>query len=354
MGKMIEQAYRFQLNGEPVSCTAYGNGHINSTYLLTDSSGSQYILQNINKNIFHDPESLMKNIAAVTTHLQRKGLSAREVLTLVPTVDSRLWHVDADGVYWRIYHFIEDSVCLEQAGTQDEFRESGVAFGNFQRQLADFPAHTLIETIPRFHDTPNRYAMLHAAVNADSHGRVKEAMQEIEFALLYEDYADTLIRLQNSGEMPLRVTHNDTKLNNVLLDRHTRKTLCVIDLDTVMPGLSVNDFGDSIRFGASTGAEDERELDKVQFSLQLYEAYADGFLSACGESLTQCEKEHLRDGAKMMTLECGVRFLEDYLSGDKYFRTSRSSQNLDRCRTQFKLTAEMDKKWSQMKDIVCK
>ena len=290
----------------------------------------------------------MKNVSAVTAHLHKMVKDPREALTLIPTKDGRLWLVDGEGEYWRTYHFISDSICLDRADSPEDFSESGVAFGRFQQWLADFPAHTLAETIPRFHDTPNRYAALHKAADADSHSRVKDVLRELDFAFEREAYANKLVSLQKSGDLPLRVTHNDSKLNNVLFDRETRKALCVIDLDTVMPGLSVNDFGDSIRFGATTAAEDERDLDKVNFSLELYRAYAAGFLSACGGSLTPPERECLRDGAKMMTLECGIRFLADYLSGDVYFRISREGHNLDRCRTQFKLISEMEKVWDAM------
>jgi len=346
---MIEQALRFRTDGELIFCAPYGNGHINQTYLLVDSSARQYILQKINRSVFHDPESLMRNVSAVTAHLRKTAGNPREVLTLIPTPEGRAWFVDDDGETWRLYQFISDSVCLERAETAEDFRESAAAFGQFQRRLADFPAKTLSETIPHFHDTPARYAALHAAVEADACNRVKGVSREIEFALAREEYASTLTNLQASGDLPPRVTHNDTKLNNVLFDRETRKALCVIDLDTVMPGLAVNDFGDSIRFGASTAAEDERDLTKVSLSLPLFEAYAEGFLSACGESLTGCERACLCDGAKSMTLECGVRFLTDYLSGDTYFKTSRDGQNLDRCRTQFKLVKDMEFNWDEMR-----
>ena len=227
-----------------------------------------------------------------------------------------------------------------------------MAFGSFQRQLADFPANELSETIPRFHDTPNRYRALRAAIEKDALGRAASCREEIEFALTREADAAVMINLLAAGELPLRVTHNDTKLNNVMLDAKTRKPLCVIDLDTVMPGLAANDFGDSIRFGANTGAEDEKDLKKISLSLARYEAFARGFLEACGKALTPKEIETLPWGAKLMTLECGVRFLTDYLEGDTYFRIHRPGHNLDRARTQFALVADMEKKWAQMCDIV--
>ena len=349
---MLEQAYQFQLDGEPIFCTKYGNGHINLTYLLIDTTGRGYIAQRVNKNVFKDPESLMKNIVAVTTHLRRTVKDHRRVLTLIPTKDGGDWFVNGDGEYWRMYAFVSDSVCFEKASSPTVFRESGVAFGRFQMQLADFPAQTLTETIPRFHDTPFRYAAFRKAVEADVCGHAKAVRRDIEFALEREAYASTLMNLSASGDLPIRVTHNDAKLNNVLFDRETSKALCVIDLDTVMPGLSVNDFGDSIRFGATTAAEDEPDLSKVEFSLPLFEAYTEGLLSESGKSLNGCEISCLRDGAKMMTLECGVRFLTDYLSGDTYFHTKRQGQNLDRCRTQFKLVADMERHWEELQKIV--
>jgi len=349
---MIEQAYEFRLDGEPIFCYRYGNGHINETYLLVDAAARQYILQKINRFVFRDPKALMRNIVAVTKHQGKTTRSHREALSLVPTRDGADFLTDKDGEVWRLYEFISDSICFEKAENPGIFRESALAFGRFQRQLTDFPAHTLTEIIPRFHDTPHRYEAFHAAVRSDALGRVKDVKREVDFALEREPFAATLVNLLEKGDLPLRVTHNDTKLNNVLFDRGTRKAICVIDLDTVMPGLAVNDFGDSIRFGATTAAEDERDLEKVSFSLPLFEAYTDGFLTACGESLTLCEKEHLPHGAKMMTLECGVRFLADYLSGDAYFHTQRDGQNLDRCRTQFKLVKDMESNWDQMQKII--
>ncbi len=343
-----KQAYEFNIHGEPIFCAPFGSGHINSTFLLVDSTGTEYILQKINKTIFRDPAALMQNIILVTEHLHKTVKTHREALSLIKERGGGYFHIDSDGEYWRAYRYISDSICMNLADDPAVFRQSGVAFGGFARRLADFPAHKLNETIPRFHDTKNRYAAFKAAINADAFGRASAVQKEIDFSLEREEYAGKLLALQAGGELPLRVTHNDTKLNNVLFDRDSRKALCVIDLDTVMPGLSVNDFGDSIRFGAATAAEDERDLTKMNFSLELYEAYADGYLSACGQSLTSCELEHLRDGAKMMTLECGVRFLTDYLSGDSYFKTSREGHNLDRCRTQFKLVAEMEKVWDKM------
>ena len=347
---MLNICGKFQTKGAALSCEPYGNGHINATYLVkTDEE--QYILQRINHHIFQDVPGLMRNVERVTAFLAEKDPDPRHSLHLVPAKDGAAY-VEAEGEFYRMYDFVHDSICLDAPETDEDFYQSAVAFGSFQRQLADFPASELTETIPRFHDTPNRYRALRAAIEKDALGRAASCREEIEFALTREADAAVMINLLAAGELPLRVTHNDTKLNNVMLDAKTRKPLCVIDLDTVMPGLAANDFGDSIRFGANTGAEDEKDLKKISLSLARYEAFARGFLEACGKALTPKEIETLPWGAKLMTLECGVRFLTDYLEGDTYFRIHRPEHNLDRTRTQFALVADMEKKWTQMCDIV--
>lgn len=349
---MLKQAYEFRIDGEPLHVSRYGNGHINDTYLLTDITAREYILQRINKKVFQDPEALMNNVAAVIEHLRKASPENSADLKLVQAFNGNYWVQDAEGEYWRLFEFIDDSICLEKADNPEIFRESAVAFGTFQRLLSDFDASLLVETIPHFHDTPRRYQAFHKALREDVCGRAKDVRDEIDFFLARESYASTLMDLLAAGELPLRVTHNDTKLNNVLFDKREGKALCVIDLDTVMPGLVANDFGDSIRFGASTAAEDEPDLRRVHFSLPLYEAYTEGFLSACEGSLTPCEETHLADGAKMMTLECGLRFLTDHLQGDTYFRVHRENQNLDRCRTQRRLVEEMERDWDAMRRIL--
>ena len=251
-----------------------------------------------------------------------------------------------------MYEFVLDSLCLDKAETAEDLHQSGVAFGMFQNQLADFPAETLTETIPHFHDTPDRYRLFHEAIENNKAGRLESVRPEVERYLAHEAEASFMMDLCKKGELPLRVTHNDTKLNNVMLDAATRAPLCVIDLDTVMPGLAANDFGDSIRFGASTATEDEKDLSKVSMSLDLYRAYASGFLKACGQRLTAKEIETLPWGAKLMTLECGVRFLTDYLNGDVYFHVKYPEHNLDRCRTQITLVEDMETKWDEMNAII--
>ena len=345
--------HRFVMDGKPVSCEPYGCGHINHTFLITTDAGKRYILQMLNGGVFQDPEGLMENVVAITRHIAGKTADPRGSLHLNPTVDGRLYTRGDKGNMWRLYDFVEGSICLQTPETMEDFYQSAVAFGTFQRQLADFPAETLHETIPNFHNTPDRYRKFHEALRADVCGRAKEVGPEIEFVLDREGEAGALQRMRDSGELPTRVTHNDTKLNNVMLDEKTRKPLCVIDLDTVMPGLAAYDFGDSIRFGAATAAEDEKDLTKMEMSLDAFETYTRGFITACPD-LTEREKQTLPLGAKIMTLECGVRFLTDYLEGDKYFAIHRPGHNLDRARTQFKLVGDMEEKWDRMNAIVAK
>ena len=342
----------FQLQGAPIRCERYGNGHINETYLLETDAPHAYILQKVNRQVFPDVPNLMRNIQLVTSYLWQQTPDPRRVLTLVPTTDGQAYMVDPDGEFWRVYEFVTDSLCLDRPENERDLQQSGLAFGTFQNQLASFPAHTLKEIIPHFHDTPVRYEQLKDAIRMDRAGRVKEAEAEIEAYMAFEKYAGFLMNLLKQGELPLRVTHNDTKLNNVLLDAATRTPLCVIDLDTVMPGLAANDFGDSIRFGAATAREDEQDLSKVGMSLQLFEAYARGFLSACGTRLTPLEKETLPIGAMLMTLECGSRFLADYFNGDVYFHNARPGQNLCRARTHIKMAQDMESKLGQMQKII--
>ena len=348
LSNIIDQ---FSLDAKAVSCERYGCGHINVTYLVVSESRRRYILQKINNHVFKDVPALMANIAAVTSYLRQQTADPRRVLNLVYTKDGKAYYTHEDESFWRVYDFVEGSICLQAAETPEDFYQSAVAFGAFQQQLADFPAATLSETIPNFHNTADRYRIFHEVLAADPCGRAKDVQAEIAFALEREEEAGTLVRQLKEGLLPLRVTHNDTKLNNVMLDDQTRTPLCVIDLDTVMPGLSLYDFGDSIRFGAATAAEDEKDLSKMEMSLDLFRSYTRGFLSAC-PGLTEQELKMLPMGAKLMTLECGVRFLTDYIDGDHYFAVHREGQNLDRCRTQFKLVSDMESKWETMAAIV--
>lgn len=343
--------HQFPLAGEPVSCERFGEGHINETYKVVTESGRRYILQKINNTAFKDVAGLMENIVSVTEYLNKQAEDPRAVLHVERAKDGEYYIHHTDDTYWRILDFVEDAICLQAPETPADFYESAVAFGNFQQQLKDFPAATLHESIPNFHNTPDRYRIFKETLARDPMGRAAEVQEEIDFVLSKEADAHVLVDMLERGELPLRVTHNDTKLNNVMLDAKTRKALCVIDLDTVMPGLSLYDFGDSIRFGAATAAEDETDLSKMEMDLELFRIYTEGFLSAC-PGLTAAEREMLPMGAKLMTLECGVRFLTDYLDGDHYFAIHREKHNLDRARTQFKLVSDMEKKWEQMHQIV--
>ena len=340
----------FKFEGEAVSKEPYGSGHINSTFLVVTNTGKRYILQKINNKIFPDVEGLMNNITLVTEHLKKKYTEPRRVLNLIKTIDDKSF-AEVDGEYWRAYDFVEDSLCLQLPENNDDFYESAVAFGSFGQALSDFPVEKLVEVIPDFHNTPSRFKKFHEVLEKDPLGRAALVQEEIQFCLDREEEMGTLQRLRDAKVLPDRVTHNDTKLNNVLLDKDTRKSLCVIDLDTVMPGLCLYDYGDSIRFGASTALEDEKDLSKVSMSLDLFKIYTKGFVSAL-PNLTKEEKENLPLGAKTMTFECGMRFLTDYLDGDHYFAVHREGHNLDRARTQFKLVADMESKWEEMKKVV--
>lgn len=347
---LFEVLRAFRLDAKPVSCEPYGCGHINVTYLAVMESGLRYILQKINNNTFRDVAGLMENITAVTEFLRTETDDPRGVLTLVKTHDSASY-LHAQDAYWRTYDFVEDSICLQLPETDEDFYQSAVGFGTFQQLLTDFPAAKLHETIPNFHNTPDRYRALLETLERDPMHRAAQVHPEIEFALARQAEMSAIQNALTAGELPLRVTHNDTKLNNVLLDAKTRKALCVIDLDTVMPGSSLYDFGDSIRFGAATASEDEKDISKMEMSLDRFRVFTRGYVRAC-PGLTAKELELLPMGAKTMTMECGVRFLTDYLDGDHYFAVHRDGQNLDRARTQFKLVADMEKKWDEMRKIV--
>lgn len=339
---MREKAELFQTEGSIIRCVPFGSGHINQTWLVVTNQPHLYILQRVNTETFRDPAGLMNNILVVTGHLRKKDPDPRHVLTLVKMKDGRDYILNDRKELWRMYEYVTGGVCLDRAETADDFRNSGTAFGTFQNRMSDFPAERLTETIPAFHDTPKRYQALHEAIREDRAGRAKTVQQEISFMLEREEKAGLLQKMLKAGNLPLRVTHNDTKLNNVMLDETTREPLCILDLDTVMPGLAANDFGDSIRFGACTAEEDEKDLGKVHLDLNLYRAYAEGFLHACGDRLEADERETLPDGARIITLENGVRFLTDYLNGDTYFHIERPEHNLDRTRTQMVLVTEME------------
>lgn len=347
----------FNLDSEPISCEAFGNGLINNTFLVTTKSGRRYILQRVSEEAFKDVPALMENISGITDYLEEKAKAEGTVAHVIAPVKTKSGstYVKADG-YYRVSPFAENSISIEEPETDEDFYECAVAFGTFISDLADYPAETLHETIPNFHNTQDRFRLLHEALdNAKSDQalapRIEEAKDEIAFALAREQEAGRLQAMRDSGELPTRVTHNDTKLNNVLLDADTRKLLYVIDLDTVMPGLALYDYGDCVRFGASTAAEDETDLTKIQCDMHLFEVFTKGFVSAC-KGLTDREIEMLPLGAKTITLELAVRFLTDYLNGDKYFATKYPGHNLVRARSQMALAADMERKWDDMNRIV--
>lgn len=358
-GNIKEAMGLIGFEGEPVSWERYGSGHINDTFRLVCRTGSGeklYILQRINHGIFTDPVSLMKNIKGVTSFLRDQiikqgGDPGRETLNLIPARDGKEYCLDSGGNYWRAYIFITGATCYDKVRDPRDFYQSGKAFGHFQRQLAEYPAKELTETIPDFHNTPVRLQAFEKAVRADVCGRARLVKEELRFVTDRGAEAGAAMEMLREGRLPLRVTHNDTKLNNIMIDDVTGEAVCIIDLDTIMPGLSIFDFGDSIRFGANTAEEDEPDVSLVSLSLPLFETYTRGFLEGCKGSLTKEEKAMLPMGAKLMTYECGMRFLTDFLQGDTYFHISRENHNLDRARTQFALVADMEKKWAEMEAI---
>ena len=354
--RLAEALGAFALEGEALR---YGEGHINDTFCVRDRGGSRFILQRLSPVAFKRPDQLMENVVNVTGYLSRQvaergGDPDREVLRVRRTLGGAAFFTDSAGCAWRSYPFIEGALCCQRADTPELFAACGRAFGRFQFLLRDYPAQTLHETIPGFHDTESRLANLKAAAAADSLGRAGECRREIDFVLAREADCFVALRALREGLLPLRVTHNDTKLSNVLLDAATGEGLCVIDLDTVMPGLSINDFGDAIRSGAHHCDEDERDLSRMVLDLDLFAVYTRAFLEGAQGSLTSQEVAYLPWGAKLMTLETGMRFLTDYLEGDVYYRTSRPGQNLDRCRTQLKLVRELEDHWPELEAIAAR
>ena len=353
----------FDFGAPVVGAIRFGAGHINDTFVVHTQPDNcccrRFILQRMSPAAFKRPDQLMENIMGVTEYLGREiesrgGDREREALRVIRPRNGEPYYTDSANGAWRVYPFVEDTICYQTAETPALFAASGRAFGHFQRLLQGYPAQTLHETIPHFHDTEDRLAKLKAALAADKLGRAAECRQELDFVLAREADCSVALQALRDGVLPLRVTHNDTKLNNVLMDRDSGEGLCIIDLDTVMPGLSINDFGDSIRFGANHSAEDETDLSKVNLDVSLFEAYTQAFLEGAGGTLTAAEIDYLPWGAKLMTFECGIRFLTDYLEGDVYFHTTRDGQNLDRCRTQFKLVSDMEAHWDELAEIVKK
>ena len=348
-------ARQFQIHGEFFSAGPYGSGHINDTYCTVfHQAGApvRYILQRINHNIFKNPVALMENIRRVTGHLSTKLAdkpdATRRTLTLVPARDGCPWHADVHGNYWRAYLFIEKARTYDVVETVEQALKAATAFGQFQKLLADLPAPRLHDTIPDFHHTPKRFAALERAIESDTANRAIQSKREIEFALAHKDITGVLL----DANLPERVTHNDTKFNNVMLDDATGEGICVIDLDTVMPGLALYDFGDMVRTTTSPAKEDELDLRKVTLQFPMFEALVRGYLSAAGTFLTKAEKRHLAFAGKLISFEIGIRFLTDFLAGDVYFKTHRPGHNLDRCRTQFKLVESIEQQESKMNKLL--
>lgn len=359
--RLGEALAAFDFGAPVVGAPRYGKGHVNDTFCVhtqpDEGSCRRFILQRMSPVAFKRPDQLMENIIGVTEYLGRRieqagGDRSREAMEVLRPRNGAPYFTDSAGGAWRAYPFIEHTVCYQSAATPELFAASGRAFGRFQWLLRDYPAGTLYETIPRFHDTEDRLAKLKAAAAADVLNRVRDCRPEIDFMLAREEDCGTALRALRDGVLPLRVTHNDTKLNNVLIDEKTGEGVCIIDLDTVMPGLSIYDFGDSIRFGANHCAEDETDLSRVSLDVELFTVYTTAFLEGAGGALSDAEVEYLPWGAKLMTLECGIRFLTDYLEGDVYFHISRERQNLDRCRTQCKLVSDMEARWAELGAIV--
>lgn len=338
------------------SAEPYGDGHINDTY-VTSAISPRFILQRINHNVFRNPEQVMSNIVAVTEHLRKKiiqngGDPGRETLTVIRTLNGSSYYKSDDGNYYRMYLFIEGARTYQVVEKPEHFYSAAKAFGRFQKLLADFPADSLYETIPDFHNTKVRFENLCKAVKEDKMGRRDKVKAEIDFAFARKQDVSVIVDLIEQKKIPLRVTHNDTKYNNVMIDDHSGEAVCVIDLDTVNPGSLLYDYGDSIRFGANPAAEDEKDLSRVYCDMKLFEYFTKGFTEELGSTLTDIEKEHLPFSARLMTFECGIRFLTDFLNGDKYFKIHYPEQNLYRTRTQFKLVADMEQKQDTMKKIV--
>lgn len=342
----------FRFKGEYKDFKTKNDGHINSTYVLIfDENGKKqkYTLQKINTFVFKKPQELMQNIVGVTNHIKANG--EMKTLDFIPAKNGKYFVTDNDGNCWRVYKFVDDVYTCNIIDSEKVFYNAGKSFGKFQKILADYPIDTLFDTIPNFHHTFSRFLDFKKAVKDNASGRRDSCEKEIRFILDREADTKVLLNLIEEGELPIRVTHNDTKLNNILFDNRTDDGICIIDLDTVMPGLSLYDFGDSIRFGANTAKEDEKDLGKVSLSLPLYKAYTEGYLSEAKDSLTEKEIEYLPFSAKLMTLECGMRFLGDYLNGDTYFGTDYPEHNLVRARTQIELVKDIERKFEDMKKI---
>lgn len=358
---LLEIIDAFPKFGKYIGYKPVTDGHINDTYIVEyeteDNAVMCYLLQRINTNVFKNPLELMENVCGVTSFLRKKiknngGDPERETLTVYSAKDGKNYYTASDGGCWRLYNYVDNTFTINELTNAEDFRNAALSFGNFQNLLADYPIDTLYDTIPNFHNTPSRFEDFKKAVETNASGRKDNALAEIKFVFEREKDCSVITDLLGTEKVPVRVTHNDTKLNNVLFDKNTKKGICVVDLDTVMPGSALYDFGDSIRFGANTAAEDEKDLSKVSLSLEYFRAYVDGYLETAGESLTETEIDLLPFAAKLLTFECGMRFLGDYINGDVYFKIEYPEHNLVRARTQFKLVEDMERKYDEMVEIV--
>ncbi|MBE6549562.1 MAG: aminoglycoside phosphotransferase family protein [Ruminococcaceae bacterium] len=355
--KALSVCSQFDINCKAVSAIPFGNGHINSTFIVTLENGELYVAQNINTYVFKDPEQLMDNVFGVTNFvaesLKKCGEDvSRGTLHFIKTKEGKKFYVDPDGNAWRMYRYVDKATAYDSAEKEGLLFEAAYTFGKFQRQLGDYPAETLYETIPDFHNTVARYKAFEDAVALDAAGRAELVSEDIAVLRKYADRASVITSALDSGTIPIRVTHNDTKLNNVLIDDASGKGVCVIDLDTVMPGSLLYDFGDSIRFAANNGTEDDKDLSNVWLNLDLFKEFADGFLLGIGEAITEAEKELLPVSVFVLTYELALRFMTDYLNGDVYFKTKYPEHNIFRTRVQIRLMQDIDKKLDEMKHII--
>jgi len=353
--RMKVLAKRFDIPGDFLFADPYGSGHINDTYAVSFTQGGaniRYIFQRINHNVFKKPTQVMENILRVTEHQQRNLAvcpdETRRALRVIRARDSKPYLQDEDGNYWRVYIFVENAHTYDVIEKPEQAYQAAKAFGQFQSELVDLPGGRLHETIPDFHNTPSRFEKFVKALEADAHNRAASVKAEIDFALARQKDASVLLDLCAKGEIPERITHNDTKLNNVLIDDLTGEGICVIDLDTVMPGLALYDFGDLVRTSTSPAKEDETDLSKVRMQFPMFEQLVNGYLATAGKFLTKAELEHLPFSGKLITFEIGLRFLTDHLEGDTYFKTHRANHNRDRCRTQFKLVESIEEQLDKM------
>lgn len=352
---------QFQIYGQILHAETFKIGHINETYSATYDQGGmrvRYIHQKINSHVFKNPAAVMKNVMRVTSHIRKKleTQNARDLtrrsLIVIPTRDGQSFFRNGDGEFWRTFVFIEGVETFEAVQSPQQAFQAGRAFGEFQRLLVDLPGERLVETIPGFHNTRQRFGALQQAILKDHYNRANTAQPEIDFALKHEPIVEVILNAMAKGKIPERITHNDTKFNNVMMDVLTGEAMCVVDLDTVMPGCALYDFGDMVRTTTSPTLEDEMDLAKVKMQMPMFKKLAEGYLSTAGQFLTKAEKACIAFSGKLITLEIGIRFLTDFLSGDTYFRIHRPDHNLDRCRTQFKLVESIERQEAAMQKYV--